>query len=310
MAIEPEAAPTKTTANTGWTYLRYAVALLLFVAAITKIVTTPQVLASDGLLASLPRLAGVIALEAAAATYLLLGPLLWSWRLTVLLFTVFIGSTAYAISTGKSCGCFGEQLSPQVMLGIDIAVLVLALVLRPRQPSGAGPLVVVHLIACAVIGMSLAGASLWRHQTVDRTAPLEFLLADTLTGQSWPLNVHWHPNLQPLGSGRWLVLVVRHDCDHCRQLVQRYFSDPSRHRDGERTAVFVAGSSSWPFQLDHVSFDSVGDDSITWPSDEPFVASPAIFLLDDAVITEAADGDDSDAFMEQLFEASGTQAAP
>lgn len=290
----------------GWNYLRYGVALLLLFAAATKVINTPQILAGGGLLSSLPLLAGVIGYESAVAAWLVVGPQRWTWRLTLLTFSVFVASTVYAILTGRSCSCFGEQLSPAVMLAIDIVVIVMALLFRPGPSAHRGRPTVVHLTVCAVLGCSFAGVAVWRDQAVDRSEPLEFLLADMLTGRQWPLDERLHPGLSPLSDGRWMVLVVRHDCDHCRQLLAEHFSDPARHRDDERTAILIAGSSEWPFQLDQVSIETAGEATISWPGEEPFVASPAVFLLEDAIVVQAADGNDADAFVDQLFSVPGS----
>jgi len=60
--------------------LRFAVAALLFAAAVTKVVNTPQILAGGGLLGTTPRLTFVIAFEATAATWLLIGNWNFCWQ--------------------------------------------------------------------------------------------------------------------------------------------------------------------------------------------------------------------------------------
>jgi len=77
-----------------------------------------------------------------------------------------------------------------------------------------------------------------------------------------------------------MVLVVRQDCEQCRKLLEKHFADPHAHRPNERTAVFVAGATSWPFMLDKIAIESSSNTSITWLGEEPFVASPAIFLIE------------------------------
>ena len=104
-----------------------------------------------------------------------------------------------------------------------------------------------------------------------------------------------NPRLRELESGKWLVVVARIDCDHCAQLLGKYFSDPLRHPAGRRTALFIAGNNDWSFQLDRLSLVGSPTDTVSW-SVEPFVASPALFLLDRGVVTDAADGSDADAF--------------
>ena len=287
--------------QTAWGQIRFFVAALLLFAAAVKVVSTPQILAGGGLLGTAPRLTCVVAFEASMATYLIIGNLFLSWILTLVVFVVFVVSAGYALATGQACNCFGDQVDPQVMLIIDMVVLAATGWCRPVPEPGTQKQLIKHLIIAAIVGTAFAGLSVWRNQVVDRTQPLEFLLADMLNGKPWPLDESLHPDLQELGSGKWMVVVVRRDCDHCRELIEKYFRDPQRHRPDERTAVFVAGNDQWPFQLDHVSFDVIGGTFLAWSSAEPFVASPAIFLIDDGTVVEAADGNDSDQFIETLL---------
>ena len=105
------------------------------------------------------------------------------------------------------------------------------------------------------------------------------------------------------------MLVVRSDCDHCRNLVEQQFDDPDRRRLDERTAVFLAGGTEWLFQFDRVSMDVATGHTISWDSEEPFVASPAVFCLNEGTVTRAADGAAADSFIAELFSAQvdGTQ---
>jgi len=112
-----------------------------------------------------------------------------------------------------------------------------------------------------------------------------------------------HPSLAKLDEGSWMVLVVRQDCEQCRKLLEKHFADPHAHRPNERTAVFVAGATSWPFMLDKIAIESSSNTSITWLGEEPFVASPAIFLIENGRVVKASDGEDADGFLEELMSA-------
>lgn len=94
---------------------------------------------------------------------------------------------------------------------------------------------------------------------------------------------------------------MRHDCEHCREFASEFFIEPDRHPAGERTAVFVAGTSEWPFQFDSVSIDVGSATLLQWPNGEPFVASPAVFVLQDGQVVEAADGELADGLCRSLF---------
>lgn len=133
------------------------------------------------------------------------------------------------------------------------------------------------------------------------SSDIEFLLADSYVGKPWPVTDDFHPDLKALENGSWLVLIVRSDCKHCRELLERYFSDPAVRPDDARTAIFVAGSSSWPFQFDRVTVPVTSGEFVQWDSQEPFVAGPAVFLLSDGIVVAAADGQNSDAFVRKLI---------
>ena len=148
--------------------------------------------------------------------------------------------------------------------------------------------------------LGVAAASYF-NATADKDDPLEFLLADELIGSPWPIDRTVDAALAPLGSGNWMILVVREDCEHCRELLDHHFPSADRHRENERTAVFIAGRVEWPFALDQVSLEAPFAGSIAWPVGEPFVASPAVFIVTDGVVSAAADGDESNELVAGLW---------
>jgi len=72
---------------------------------------------------------------------------------------------------------------------------------------------------------------------------------------------------EPLETGRWLVLIVQADCEHCQDLIAEHFADSRLHRPNERTAMFLAGATTWPFQLDQISLrvDAARIDQVARP---------------------------------------------
>ena len=294
--------PAITAQKKAWSYLRFGIAALLVVAAGAKILNVGQILSGDGLLSSRSLLLAVIAFEAAVATYLLIGNTVRSWWLTLATFSAFAVSAGYAIATGQDCNCIADGIGPQFMLPLDLTVLALTMWCRPKaDPVPQNGNEMEKVVSCVVVAALFVCAAGFRELDVDRDDPLEFLIADTMIHKPWPLNSRLQPELKPLETGRWLVLVIRRDCTHCRELLSNYFSDPGTHRKGERTAVFVTGGVDWPFQLDHVSLDINGNTQVHWATGEPFVASPAVFLVQDGVVDNASDGNASDAFVRQLF---------
>lgn len=284
----------------AWKYIRFWLAGILIIAAAAKVSTMTEILAGNGLLAVRPVLLSVIGLETAIAVYLLIGEQCWSWLVTVILFVGFSAASAYAISTGQDCNCISQKISPKMMLPFDVAILAIVFWGRPAISFALNKPLLLQVFVSVGVGVLISGAAA-HYDPAEKSDPLEFLLADVLIDKHWPLDGKLHPDLAKLGQGNWMVLVVRHDCEHCRELLERHFADPYAHRPKERTAVFIAGETSWPFMLDKVAIESSSDTLITWPGEEPFVASPAVFVIENGRVVNAKDGDDADAFLGELM---------
>ena len=287
----------------GWEQFRFAVAVLLFAAAVVKIFNMQQILTGSGLLRTMPRLVAVAAFEAALATWLIVGNRFLSWLLTLTTFSIFVTSAIYVIATDQSCDCFGEQLDPETMVVIDTVVLLLAVCLRPRGRWMSSRKLIWQLTTVAVIGGLVAVAAVWQYEVLVRIERSRLLVADLLTGKTWPLNEQVDPRLSELSSGKWMILIAQQDCGPCRNLVARHFADPETHRPGERTAVFVfgGGNDRWRFQFDRVTLDLSGDALLGWPNGQPYVVNPAVFLLDNNIVVDAAEGEDTDEFLGSLL---------
>lgn len=291
-----------------WNTLRWIVATVLFVAAGFKVANVTQILAAEGLLSHRTLLYLTIGLEVMLSVFVVTAASRWAWLATVSTFSIFAVISAYALFSGTDCNCFGTLIGPQVTLPLDVAIVLAAFFCRPSAAHAeSNELKPKRAVSKLAVGFGLAFALVAGAHWQDRrntgsanSQTLQFLLADEQVGKAWPIDEQLHPALSELREGRWLILVVRHDCDHCRELLAHFFSDPLRHRDGERTAVFVAGSPAWSFQFDSVSLETDAHHQINWPA-EPFVASPAIFVVEDGTVRDAADGSDSDDFLSSIF---------
>lgn len=279
----------------------------MFTAAVTKGVNMPLILAGDGLLGTLPRLLFVIAFESAAATYLVIGSLWWSWLLTLVTFTIFVISSLYAMATDRSCSCFGEWLDVETVVVIDTVVLLLTVCLRHGYSRVAAGRLATHLLIGVIVGGSVVGLALLRHQSFRRTQRERLIVADVLLGNPWPINEQKHPALKPLSRGRWMIVIVNRDCKRCRTLIRKHFQDPELHRVGERTAVFAYGRDNpeWQFQIDRISLNPESETFFSWPAGRPLVASPAVFLINDGFVTDVAEGAMTDEFLGSLFSDAG-----
>lgn len=284
----------------AWKYSRFWVAGLLMIAAGAKIANMTEILAGNGLLAVRPVLLLVIGLESSIAVYLLIGEQAWSWLLTVILFFVFSAASAYAITTGQDCNCISQKISPRMMLPFDLTVLAIVFWVRPSVSFSWNKPLMCHVFGSVGAGVLVAGAAA-SFDPAEKSDPLQFLLADMMVEKRWPLDAKLHPDLAELERGKWMVVIVRRDCEHCRELLEQHFADPHAHRPNERTVTFIAGETAWRFMLDEIAVESSSGTSISWPGEEPFVASPAIFLIENGRVVSAKDGEDADAFLEELM---------
>lgn len=168
-----------------------------------------------------------------------------------------------------------------------------------------------HLTTIAVVSGLVAGVAVWRYEVLVKNERSRLLIADLLLGQPWPLTGQMDPQLSELSSGKWMILISQQDCSHCQHMVKRYFVDPNRHRPGERTAVFVFGGDDepWRFQFDRVTLDLSDKAVFSWTIGQPYVVNPAVFLVDNGIVVDAAEGADTDQFIGSLWSDTG-QSGP
>jgi len=283
--------------NRWWMIYSISVATLLFVAVAMKAWNTPKILATEGVLSNEWLLTAAIGVEAVIVVLIVGLPPRMARILVVVVFGCFASVASFALLSGKDCNCFGfDLLGAWVTLPVDIIVLIAAVFVCTkrndlRQANG-----FIYIAALAtLLAAAGIGLSQYRITQVKSSERLDFLLADDVIDKPWPIIKSYHPDLAQLGTGRWLILIVRRDCEHCRELIEEQFHDPHRHRPSERTLIFIAGSDEWFFRFDHISLEP-GLESIQWTEGEPFVASPALFKVAEGVVKFAADSVDNPAF--------------
>jgi len=285
----------------AWSWISVVVCALLLGATSIKAWNFGRILATDGLLSNFYLLNFAIVGEAVAAIFILLARPNMSWLITITVFSGFVVVASYSLMSGVDCNCFGDRLGARISFPIDIAVLLLCALFRPKVDQLSFRIPCNAVVAAGlVLGAVLVAAANIRYAEMKRK-PLAFLLAEDLVNKKWPINGNLDSRLSELEKRDWLILVVRKDCSHCQEILAKHFKDPKTHRSNERTAIFVAGGNDWPFLFDSVS--SLIDESmmLSWSHEEPFVASPAVFLISDGQVTAAADGDKSDKMLERIF---------
>lgn len=294
----------QTTSGVAWGVVKTAVSLILFYAALMKSFRIAEILAtSGGLFSSKAMLITAIAFEAGVATYILLAPASKSWSAVIGTFSLLTLAALYSLATERSCDCFGGDYGAELTLPLDLAILLACGIFRPIGNGRKKCSNTFLIVSSTIVGVALSSSALYYQEirSLETTEQFDTLLADMLIGREWPLTSAMHPNLSQLETGKWLIVVAKADCEHCQQLVQREFSNAKRHRNGERTAVFIAEGTRWSFQLDAVSMTPVEADVIGWPRKPPFFASPAIFCLIHGKVVAAADGPSAGDFLADRF---------
>jgi hypothetical protein len=260
--------------------------------------------------------------EAALAVVLLAG--LWprlAWLAAVSTFTLFAIVTAIEAIQGKtSCGCFGAvQVKPVYTMCVDLAA-VAALILTGKPDvgesevggwrSGRGQRILAGVIgvaslavvgamwltkpAVAVMTTSIAG------QEFGKAGELVVLEPEKWAGERFSLADHIladHIDVSSqLNSGRWIILLVHHDCDHCAAAVPKYIAAEERqnaegrrqNEDGEpRLAViemspFADPADPPPWQLPSTVLSGHLDETRDW-----FATTPVVIEVKDGVVISA-----------------------
>lgn len=293
----------KLTQSMSWRTYRWLPALVLFCAATFKAFNAPQLLAGEGLLSSVWLLLPTIFAEGAASVLLVVLHERLAYKLSIVLFTGLACIATFSLLSGHDCHCFGNSVGASFTLPLDIVLIIGAIAYRPQPERIESETILLKEWPRPIAaGAALILVSSWQILNSERSDPVQFLLADELVSNPWPLGGQYHQALESLETGKWLVIIGRRDCSHCHEILTTFFSNPKRHRAGERTAVLIAGSRDWPFTFDLVGLEFTPTGSIRWESGEPFVASPAVFLLEDGIVMLAAEGDDSEHLLVELLE--------
>lgn len=228
--------------------VRVVLALLLLAAAGLKgyaLATGP--VAEEGLLTSRWFLIAVVEGELLLGLWLVSG--LWAkagWGVALACFGGFAVVSLYKASIGEgSCGCFGQaQVSPWFMLGLDIAAITALVLFRPGIQSASPDSARRWRFASATVLALLIGVpgglamGSYRPATVDDVADsvvdggLVVLEPETWVGQQFPLLPHIDIGEQ-LSKGEWLVVLYRHDCPHCIQMLPLYQRQAHEWRENQ-----------------------------------------------------------------------------
>jgi len=215
-----------------------------------------------------------------------------------------------AVGGAKSCGCVGGgiHIPPWFMAGFDFLTVVV--LLRSRVSPASSPfslrLGLVRLaFAVAIILTGTAMATTWElHRPVTIIAQanpksvaadplgvpgsLVLIDPDKLAGKQFLLSSHVDAGSQ-LQRGRWIVLLVHHDCDVCAGAVPKY-----------QSAILTAGEAKLAI-IEMPRYAASGEPA-PWPTStglfgkldttrDWFATTPVALELQDGIVRTASDGE-------------------
>lgn len=155
----------------------------------------------------------------------------WAWRAAIACYAIFAGVSAYKALLGvASCGCFGAlEVHPMLTLTVDVLAVMLLIwcgkgveltndaKMRRAVPRVASIALVLSLLATS---LSIFGNSRFVQGDGSLTSSGELVLLESSSwiGKRWPLLTDSGLETQ-LASGNWGVLLYRHDCHVCHDVM-------------------------------------------------------------------------------------------
>lgn len=282
---------TKRDADVGASRTRYAIALLLFIAAIAKaheLATRPT--AEGAFFTSRIAMTCVVELEIFLSIWLFGG---WrrrlSWYVTFLCFGAFFTVTMQRAWAGfESCGCFGAvNVNPWVTLTVDGTIIVGLLVNKPRWTTGpdrsdlasvgrGAALFVAVGTVLAVWMSSFQSGSLSQDGVIVGKNGIVLLEPEEWVGETLPL-LDFIDGASALATGQWTVFLHKHDCSKCLDVLPEFL----RRSDKHKALVEIPPYGG---EMPHRGLASVVDLKLR-PDHDWFVKTPVEIHLSDAVVT-------------------------
>lgn len=289
----------------GRLFTRFAVASLLLLAVGAKALSPVSELLSTRALVLL------IAVEFAIAIGLVmdLAPRLF-WKMSTGLFTAFAGVAVFKLWQGQSnCGCFGAiEVHPAIMLGVDVFVIGLLVAFMPSG-SESGTVanqmqVAVYMLVIATFAPAVAYITLQRapSKVGDGRAsgfvtiePREWLKKDCKL-----INFVPPATADRLREGDWLVILHRHDCDACRELLKKELriEELKQLSDSEVSVALIEVPGNATVGLSYAPLwasvsTALQSSDTTW-----LVRTPVSFMINRGVVQQVF----SDDALNRLFE--------
>lgn len=215
-------------------------------------------------------------------------------RVCILMFAAFgFVAVTKVIHAEDSCGCFGAiPVPPWATATFDLTAAAFLAITRPAEGRSLHErrAYVVFLMLISLV----ASISIWLEL---RVRPADDIRADDAFGAlvllapaKWidkPLPIAHHIDVgDQIVRGRWIALLVHHDCDHCASAVPFYIA--AFRQDRPNVAIIeMPPFGDVPWTLDGASaIRGRLDNQRTW-----FAATPVAILLQDGVVRAVAEGD-------------------
>lgn len=279
----------------AWAVLRVPLAGLLLSAVVVKFWFAREILASDGMLSQpwlLPVAAGA---EAGAGLTILLAPAWRGYLVAAASFSALAAVSGWSLATGRDCGCFGPQTNTFGPFLLDVACLLALAFVHPR-PTLASKMQRSRtiLIGAASVAIALCMGAISERLMAGREGIPAFF-GDNLVGRQWPLLEREDFPATAGGIDRSLFVLLRPDCGHCREFARLWSEQPLPGWELSQIFCISLGNAKWTVTPGVVAVDPIdveGAVTLSWDlGAEPFVATPAIFVVDDQVVHCAVDGE-------------------
>jgi hypothetical protein len=183
-------------------------------------------------------------LEIAFGFWLIVGLLpRTTWLAAVGCFTVFCGVTLYkGIGGQTSCGCFGRlSVNPWYTLVLDVIAVAALLWRRPTSGRVASPVGRWRVRLGCVAGLALvcgvpAGlaaamyepARLSEDGQIIGDGRIVLLEPEQWVDKRWPLARYVDAGKAELSTGKWITVMYRHNCPHCKEELPQFTKNSRR----------------------------------------------------------------------------------
>ncbi|MEM9368513.1 MAG: hypothetical protein AAGD07_21165 [Planctomycetota bacterium] len=300
--------------------VRIGLSVLLTLSVGLKMLHAATILGSGGLLASPLRLSLAVGFEVFATVVIALAPSRVTHRFALVVFSSLACIAAWAWWTQTDCGCFGARTPKGVPLIVDLGAVTLLLASGRALGKREVPEIkdsLRRLFLSAGIGVAAGllavGGTMWRIERISSVDEMPRWFGDNLIGMRFPLvNDERFAEVMP-ATGDALVLMLRPDCEHCREVAAQWGLREAAQPVAFRVIGISVGEGRWTVMPDNVLPTPMSADDefrISWEgTDEPFIAAPTFIAVRDRIVVAVATGDDAfklydtDDWIRKLFRA-------